>query len=122
MRQGVIVSDNISEAENVTVTWESFDTSVPGTYNVTYTAADESGNTANAERLVRVVGSDEVWLNINGEPTTYMGTLVLNTGELEFEVGNLEGSNGAYEPYMLYVKKGFKNGRTDEEQFDCGKQ
>lgn len=110
MRQGIVVSDNTSSAANVTVTWDAaaLNTGVTGQYIVTYTAADEAGNTSSADRTVRVFGSDDALLGVNDKDTTYMGTLMLDTGELVFDVGNLKGANGVYEPYMLYIKKGYK--------------
>lgn len=110
LAEGVLVSDNVSSADNISVTWDlsSFNANTPGEYQVIYTAKDETGNTATASRIVRVVGSDEVTLSINNNDTTYMGTLILDTNTLNFSVGNLANSNGVYEPYALYIKKGFK--------------
>ena len=43
--------------DRVTVTG-SVDTSVPGTYELTYDVTDEAGNTATAVRIIRVLGED----------------------------------------------------------------
>lgn len=56
---GATVSDNVDD--DVTVTVEgSVDTATPGTYLLTYTAADTAGNAATAERSVEVVASATV--------------------------------------------------------------
>lgn len=108
--QGVQVIDNESAAGGITVTIDktALNTSKKGTYTITYTAADEANNSAQATRYVVVIGPNELSLTVNGIMTTQMGTLVLETGSLDFEVGNLTETNGISEPYQLYVKKGFR--------------
>ena len=73
-----------------------------------YTARDTAGNESKSERFIHVVGSDDIVLTVNGNNTSYMGTLILDTGDLTFAVGNLTNTNGIYEPYSMYVKRGFK--------------
>jgi len=51
---GATVTDNVSQNIGYQTTGDQIDTSVPGTYTVTYTATDVAGNTASATRTVVV--------------------------------------------------------------------
>lgn len=111
LKEGIYVSDNFTKSELIDVTWtlaEGADTNKAGDYRVIYTAKDVAGNESKAERFIHVVGSEDIILTVNEKSTSYMGTLILDTGDLTFNVGNLENTNGIYEPYSMYIKRGFK--------------
>lgn len=111
LKDGVYVNDNFTKSEDIKVTWvlaDGADTNKAGDYRVIYTARDTAGNESKSERFIHVVGSDDIVLTVNGNNTSYMGTLILDTGDLTFAVGNLTNTNGIYEPYSMYVKRGFK--------------
>ena len=109
LRTGVTVSDNETPSDEITVTMDKskLDITKKGVYEVYYTATDSSGNTGTGTRSVTVIGADDLTLMINGSLAAPMGTMVLDSGIVTFEVGNLTESNGFFEPYTIYVKKGF---------------
>lgn len=109
LMEGVIASDNDTAAEDIKITVDrsALDVTKKGVYEVSYTAEDRAGNVGTATRSVTVIGADDLTLTVNGVLTTSMGTMVLNTGSVDFSVGNLPESNGIFEPYLIYVKKGF---------------
>ena len=51
---GASVTDNVNNNLGVTMSGDSIDTSLPGTYTVTFTATDQAGNTATTTRSVIV--------------------------------------------------------------------
>lgn len=51
---GATVTDNVNDNLGVTITGDQFDTSVAGTYTVTYSATDQAGNQATTTRAVIV--------------------------------------------------------------------
>jgi len=110
LKQGVTISDDVTKTEEIELAWDlsAFDVNTPGEYSVIYTAKDKAGNETKAERFVLVVGENEATLKVNGKDTTYMGTVIIDSADLEFEVGNLANYEGVYEPYSLYIKKGYK--------------
>lgn len=110
LKQGVTISDDVTKTEEIELAWDlsAFDVNTPGEYSVIYTAKDKAGNETKAERFVLVVGENEATLRVNGKDTTYMGTVIIDSADLEFEVGNLANYEGVYEPYSLYIKKGYK--------------
>lgn len=110
LKQGVTISDDVTKTEEIELAWNlsAFDVNTPGEYSVIYTARDKAGNETKAERFVLVVGENEATLRVNGKDTTYMGTVIIDSADLEFEVGNLANYEGVYEPYSLYIKKGYK--------------
>jgi hypothetical protein len=57
---GATASDSVDGdiSANITIDASAVDTSVAGSYNVTYTVADSAGNEASVTRTVRVVASD----------------------------------------------------------------
>ena len=106
---GVSASDNDTPADEIkiTVNHSVLDVMKKGVYEVSYTAQDKAGNIGTGTRSVTVIGEDDLTLTVNGVLTTPMGTMVLDTGSVDFTVGNLPETNGIFEPYLLYVKKGF---------------
>ena len=113
LMEGVSASDNNTSSENIIITVDSsaleaaLASAQKGVYEVSYTAQDSAGNVGIGTRSVTVIGTDDLTLTVNGVLTTPMGTMVLNTGSVDFAVGNLPETNGIFEPYLLYVKKGF---------------
>lgn len=109
LMEGVSASDNNTAAEEIVIEADRTElvTTQKGVYEVSYTARDGSGNVGTATRSVTVIGEDDLTLTVNGNLTTSMGTMVLNTGSVNFAVGNLPEMNGIFEPYSIYVKKGF---------------
>jgi hypothetical protein len=64
--------DNYDSDALITVTAQSaVDTAQPGTYTVTYTAADRAGNTSTAALAVIVVDVDLTELSVSGMPLTF---------------------------------------------------
>lgn len=106
---GVSASDNDTAAEEIQITIDDseLDVTKKGVYEVSYTAQDSAGNVGTGTRSVTVIGADDLTLTVNGILSTPMGTMVLNTGLVDFAVGNLPETNGIFEPYSIYVKKGF---------------
>ncbi len=56
---GASVTDNVDNNIGITVTGEQIDTSVVGSYTVTYSAVDQAGNKTEATRTVEVTGVSE---------------------------------------------------------------
>ncbi len=110
---GVSASDNTTSPEDIIINVDSsaleaaLEASQQGVYEVSYTAEDSAGNVATGSRSVTVIGTGDLTLTVNNILTTPMGTMVLNTGLVDFAVGNLLETNGITEPYSIYVKKGF---------------
>ncbi len=62
---GVTVEDNFGDYTVVHA--EDIDTSVIGTYEVTYTATDSVGNTSTAVRVVEIVDTSQLTIYVNGQ-------------------------------------------------------
>ena len=62
-RLGVIVTDNYDPNPSLTIDSSQVDLNRPGTYEVIYTAQDESGNISTAKGLVTVVGITQIYVN-----------------------------------------------------------
>lgn len=99
---GCTAEDNSGIAPVVTHDGEtSVDRTRAGQYTVTYTAVDEAGNQTTAARLVRVIGTDTVCLNVDGRLVMPDGTAVLRPGEHTLTLANLNA-----EPYTIKARKG----------------
>lgn len=103
LNTGYTAWDNVTEEGWPTV---SFDSSlvkldVAGEYTVSYTVKDKAGNETTARRFVRVIGSDTVCLNVDGNLILPDSTAVLRPGEHTLTVEN---NNG--EPYSVKARKG----------------
>ena len=113
LMEGVSASDKNTAAEEIIITVDSsaleaaLASAQKGVYEVSYTAEDRAGNIAAGSRSVTVLGTDDLTLTVNNLLTTPMGTMVLNTGLVDFTVGNLPATGRISEPYSIYVKKGF---------------
>jgi hypothetical protein len=106
---GVSASDNYdgdltgSCLLSASLTQDQLDT--PGTYPVTYTAADSAGNVRTATRSVQVYSKYEPTVFINNEKSDNGGTLFFSTDQIELSV-TLPGGTGGTEPYKLYSSAG----------------
>ena len=63
---GATALDNHDENLSVQIN-DNIDTSIPGTYNVTYTATDSSGNTSSTNKTVIVENNIDPTINIQGD-------------------------------------------------------
>lgn len=105
--QGVTVSDNSTPADDIVYnhgTLTDSQLSIPGLYQIVYTAADQAGNESHATRYVKVFPAHEISVVINGRRTEQKGTVQLNTQEVTLEVSNLP--LGDNEPYKVYLRQG----------------
>lgn len=97
---GVTVRDDRDTTPVLTVADSAVNWNAPGTYTVTYTATDDSGNAATATRTLVLLSQDSATIRINGEQAIPFGTKVLSTRELKVA---LEGVTG---PVFVSVKPG----------------
>lgn len=82
---GFLAYDNLAPFDltsSVTVDASAVNTSVLGSYTVTYTVADAAGNSGNATRTVVVVDNTPPVVTISGDATTYhyLGTAYTDEG------------------------------------------
>ena len=83
------------------------DLTAGGLYEVPYTVTDAAGNTLDALRFVRVIGSDTLCLTVDGTPVLPGGTKVLAAGGHTLSVEHLpEIEPGICEPYYIRVRRG----------------
>lgn len=75
---GASVADNCDAGPVMTVV-DSVDTSAVGSYSITYTAVDESGNSSSVVRTVNVINHPPVVDNPVGEVVLSYGTSILST-------------------------------------------
>ena len=102
LREGVTITDNRDSSLSFTVdtTGVTWDTS--GTYTVTYTATDASGNSSTATRTLVLTREAPITLTVNGQ-TVYQGsTLTLDKGTTSLTL------NGVNTPVYLALKPGYK--------------
>jgi hypothetical protein len=107
LEQGVTVTDNSTAAGDITLTHDNpavVNLSVPGKYQVAFTATDLAGNTTVAKRYVKVFSASEVNVSVNGKRTESRGTTVLYDQQVTLEVSKLP--MGDNEPYKVYLRKG----------------
>ena len=62
-RSGILVSDDLDPAPQLTVDSSLVDLSAPGSYPVTYTATDSAGNTASVQTVITVVEAPETYVD-----------------------------------------------------------
>ena len=113
LTSGLLVSDDKSSAENITLTVDRSglpaDLSTIGNYEYTVTAADEAGNTADIRRYLSVYAKDATAVEIDGIFTKHTGVATTSKGEHTISVSlpNESVSGMAFEPYQVYCTKGF---------------
>lgn len=106
---GYAVWDNVTVPGYPKVTYDTskVDLAAGGLYEVPYTVTDAAGNTLDALRFVRVIGSDTLCLTVDGTPVLPGGTKVLAAGGHTLTVENLpEIEPGICEPYYIRVRRG----------------
>ena len=103
LKTGYTVRDNMTKAEDLDVSFDQSQVKLnqAGEYTVTYTVEDKANNVTTANRFVRVIGSDTVCLNVDGNLILPDSTVVLRTGEHTLTVENNRG-----EPYSVKARKG----------------
>lgn len=102
LREGVTVTDNRDDAPTLTVDDSGVTWDTSGTYTVTYTATDASGNSSTATRTLVLTREAPITLTVNGQ-TVYQGsTLTLDKGTTSLTL------NGVNTPVYLALKPGYK--------------
>lgn len=102
LREGVTVTDNRDDAPTLTVDDSDVTWDTSGTYTVTYTATDASGNSSTATRTLVLTREAPITLTVNGQ-TVYQGsTLTLDKGTTSLTL------NGVNTPVYLALKQGYK--------------
>lgn len=101
LSKGVTVQDNSGAAPTVGIDTAAVDLNTAGQYTVTYTVSDEAGNVTTATRIVRVIGTDTVCINIDGKLVMPNSTAVLRPGDHTLTLEN----NGT-EPYSVKARAG----------------
>jgi hypothetical protein len=109
--QDAIVSDNY-EADmtgrySLTGSLTQQQLNTPGTYRITYTAADSAGNTKTVERTVYVYDKTQPTMLINSIKADDGGTLFFTTDVIEVVVELPDAGNGT-EPFKLHYAAGLK--------------
>ena len=100
--EGVTVTDNRDDAPTLTVDDSGVTWDTSGTYTVTYTATDASGNSSTATRTLVLTREAPITLTVNGQ-TVYQGsTLTLDKGTTSLTL------NGVNTPVYLALKQGYK--------------
>ena len=102
LREGVTVTDNRDSSLSFTVDTTGVTLITPGTYTVTYTATDASGNSSTATRTLVLTREAPITLTVNGQ-TVYQGsTLTLGKGTASLTL------QGVDTPVYLALKPGYK--------------
>lgn len=107
LEQGVTVTDNSTAAEEIILNHDDINAvnlSIPGHYQVNFSATDNAGNTAFAKRYVKVLSANDLNVTVNGIRTESMGTAVLNDQQVTLEVSKL--LLGDNEPFKVYLRMG----------------
>ena len=133
IQRGIIINDNYDA--NPTLTVDSTLANIPGTYVITYTVTDSSGNQASERRVIKVNNdvyeSHEIAYQINGlttpsststptmdNPVTYYGlgqngtiNVTTTTGKNLFNeeliLGSIEGATYENDHYVFSVHKAY---------------
>uniref|UniRef100_UPI0026350E59 immunoglobulin-like domain-containing protein n=1 Tax=uncultured Flavonifractor sp. TaxID=1193534 RepID=UPI0026350E59 len=102
LREGVTVTDNKDSSLSFTVDTTGVTWSTPGSYTVTYTAADNAQNKATVTRTLVLTQDAPIGLTVNGQ-TVYQGsTLTLGKGTASMTL------TGVNTPVYLALKQGYK--------------
>jgi|GEM_PF-818250 len=110
---GVTASDNSGVIPTIKAS-TNLSLGQAGTYTVTYTATDSSGNTKTAKRIVKIIDATFVTIDIGTKNITY--DLALGR---YIDAGATARDNKANSLTSLLTKMIFKNGNTiDEEEID----
>lgn len=110
---GLIVTDDKSAAENITLTVDRAglpaDLNAIGNYEYTVTATDEAGNTADIRRYLSVYAKNAIAVEIDGIFTKHTGVATTSKGEHTISVSLPNDSvlGMAFEPYQVYCTKGY---------------
>ncbi len=104
LARGYEVSDNVTKTPDVACEYSNVRAKIDtaGQYIVVYTITDEAGNQTTANRFVRIVGSDTVCLNVDGELIIPGSTAVIEPGDHQLTLEN----NSIGEPYTVKARKG----------------
>ena len=100
--KGYTVWDNVTAANELTVTYDSSTVvlTAAGQYTVTYTVTDAAGNKTTANRFVRVIGANTVCVSIDGKLILPDSTAVLRPGEHTLTLQN------STQPYSIKARRG----------------
>ena len=107
LEQGVTVTDNSTASGDITLTHgdaAAVNLTIPGKYQVAFTATDRAGNATTANRYVKVFSASEINVAVNGIRTESKGTVVLKDQQVTLEISKLP--MGDNEPYKVYLRKG----------------
>lgn len=113
LTNGLIVTDDRSDAENIMLTVDRSglpaDLNTIGNYAYTVTATDEAGNTADIKRYLSVYSKNATAVEIDNIFTKHTGVVMTSKGEHTISVSLPNDSvlDTAYEPYQVYCTKGF---------------
>lgn len=102
LQDGVTVTDNGEGGVTASVNAENVTWDTPGSYTVTYTATDASGNSSTVTRTLVLTREAPIGLTVNGQ-TVYQGsTLTLSKGTASLTL------QGVDTPVYLALKQGYK--------------
>lgn len=102
LQDGVTVTDNDEGGVTTSVNAENVTWDTPGSYTVTYTATDASGNSSTVTRTLVLTREAPIGLTVNGQ-TVYQGsTLTLSKGTASLTL------QGVDTPVYLALKQGYK--------------
>lgn len=107
LETGYTAWDNVSSPGWPTVALDisEIDTGTAGAYKAHYTVTDEAGNSITVSRFVRILGSDTVYIKVNGEAVLPNSTKEIKPGKVSIEVMGLSDN----EPYTVKIRRGLKS-------------
>lgn len=103
IRENIMVSDDVTPSDKLTVIYDYNIGSTGGKYLVTCTVSDENGNETQRMFWIRIYDGKEMTIRVNGEIVEREGTVVVSAGTQEI---NLSFTG---EPYKLVYKPGIKS-------------
>ena len=102
LRENVLASDETTAGDALVFRFDLPEVTAPGVYAVTYHVADEAGNEASAEGLIRFYSGEEILIKVNGEIVERDQYLIVDSGNITITLSH----NG--EPYKLEMRAGNK--------------
>ena len=102
LTENVIVSDDTSKSDKISLSFVYEKPKAAATVNVTYKAEDEAKNTSQRTGKIHFYQNNELLVKVNGV-STYRDMVVISGKEKQ----NITISSGG-EPYSVYVKNGIK--------------